>query len=83
MGDRTRGHRLCVGATTSFIAPWCNNRGGKAAALAGAIKRGSKHEFMHHLDSSHNAPSTSRDMTTISKMGPMITEGPAMLRVLW
>jgi hypothetical protein len=23
----------CVGATTSFIAPRCNNRGGKAAGL--------------------------------------------------
>jgi hypothetical protein len=22
-----------VGATTNFIAPWCNNRGGKAAGL--------------------------------------------------
>jgi hypothetical protein len=32
--------------------------------------------FMCHLKSSHDAPSTSRDMTTISKMGPMIVEGP-------
>jgi hypothetical protein len=23
----------CVGATASFIAPWCNNQGGKAAGL--------------------------------------------------
>jgi hypothetical protein len=23
----------CAGVTDSFIAPWCNNRGGKAAGL--------------------------------------------------
>jgi hypothetical protein len=29
MGDRVRGHRLRIGATAGFIAPRCNNRGGK------------------------------------------------------
>jgi hypothetical protein len=29
----------CAGATTSFVAPWCNNRGGKAAGLR---RRGKK-----------------------------------------
>jgi hypothetical protein len=50
-------------------------------ALAGVVKRCSKHEFMCHPISSHDVPSTSRDMAIISKMGPMINEGSAMLRV--
>jgi hypothetical protein len=29
----------CVGATASFIAPWCNNRGGKAAGLCRCGKK--------------------------------------------
>jgi hypothetical protein len=40
VGDHAGRCRLCcVGATASFIAPWCNNRGGKAAGLR---KRGKK-----------------------------------------
>jgi hypothetical protein len=36
---------------------------------------------MRHSNSLHDMPSTSWDMSTISKMGPTIAEGPAMLRV--
>jgi hypothetical protein len=45
MEDRVGGHRLSIGATTSYIDPRCNNRGGKRLGPAGAIKRCSKHKF--------------------------------------
>jgi hypothetical protein len=32
---------------------------------------------MHHPMSSYDVPSTSWDMATVSKMAPMIAEGPA------
>jgi hypothetical protein len=48
----------------------------KRQALAGAVKRRSKHEFMRHPNSSYDVPSTSRDTATVSKMGPKIVEGP-------
>jgi hypothetical protein len=71
-----------VGAAASFIAPRCNNRGGKAADPYKHSKGHSKHKFTHHPNSSHDAPSTSRDMATVSKTGPMITVGPQQLKVL-
>jgi hypothetical protein len=48
-GGRTEGYcvgrcRLCRSYHTSFIAPWCNNRGGEAAGL----RKHSKNDFMHH-----------------------------------
>jgi hypothetical protein len=70
-----------TGATASFIALWFNNQGGREQTHANVVKRCSKHESMQHANSSHDAPSTSRDTTTISKRGPMIAEGPATLRV--
>jgi hypothetical protein len=39
MGDRAGGRRLCAGVIDSFIAPWCNNQGGKAV---GPCRRGKK-----------------------------------------
>jgi hypothetical protein len=82
MGDCVRGCRLCTRVTTSFIALWCNNRGGKAASpLAGIVKRCSKHKFTRHPNSSHDMPSTSWDMAIVSKSGLMIAKGPTMLRV--
>jgi hypothetical protein len=53
----------------------------KRRAPANTLKRRSKHEFTRHPNSSHDTPSTSWDTTTISKMGPIIAEGPANLRV--
>jgi hypothetical protein len=44
--------------------------------------RRSKHEFTCHPNSSHDAPSTSWDMITISKTGPMIVVGLQQLKVL-
>jgi hypothetical protein len=44
--------------------------------------RHSKHKFTHCFNSSYDAPATSRDMATVSKIGPMIVKGPAKLRVL-
>jgi hypothetical protein len=82
MGGQARGHRLTVGVTTSFIDPWCDNRGGKRCALIDTLKGCSKHEFTRHLNSSHDAPFTSWDTTTISKIGPMIAVGLLQLRVL-
>jgi hypothetical protein len=38
--------------------------------------------FTHHPNSLHDAPSTSLDMETVSKMGPTIAKGLQMLRVL-
>jgi hypothetical protein len=29
MEDHARGRKVHVGPTANFIAPWCNNRGGK------------------------------------------------------
>jgi hypothetical protein len=38
--------------------------------------RHSKHEFTHHPNSSHDAPSTSQDtVATVSKTDPMIVVG--------
>jgi hypothetical protein len=54
----------------------------KRQDLASAVKRRSKNEFTSHANSSHDTPSTSRDTSTVSKMGPMIVEGPATLWVL-
>jgi hypothetical protein len=72
MGGHARGHRFTQMATTSFIAPWCNNRGDKAMGPY----RHSKHEFTHHPNSSHDAPSTSQDtVATVSKTDPMIVVG--------
>jgi hypothetical protein len=36
----------------------------------------SKNEFMRHPNSSRDTTSTSWDMATVSKMGPMIAKGP-------
>jgi hypothetical protein len=69
-------------ATTNFIAPQCNNRGGKAVGPCRLYKMHSKHEFMHHPNSSHDAPSTLWDTRTVSKMDPTIVKGATMLRVL-
>jgi hypothetical protein len=33
VGDQVRSCRLHKSDHTSFIAPWCNNRGGKAVGL--------------------------------------------------
>jgi hypothetical protein len=56
----------CIGVTTSFIALRCNNRGGK---VAGLHRRGKKAQY--------DAPSTLKDMATISKTGTMIGMGSA------
>jgi hypothetical protein len=47
----------------------------KRRAPIGVVKGCGKHEFTHHPNSSHDAPSTSRDMTTISKIVPTIVMG--------
>jgi hypothetical protein len=39
MGDHARGRRLHAGAITSFIAPRCNNRGGKAVGPCRRCKK--------------------------------------------
>jgi hypothetical protein len=39
----------CTGAITRFIAPRCNNRGGKVAGLRKHSKRHSKNNLMRHL----------------------------------
>jgi hypothetical protein len=62
--------------TASSIAHGVTTEEAKQWALLGAVKRHSKHEFMRHPNSSHDVPSTSWDMTTVSKTGPMIAEGP-------
>jgi hypothetical protein len=76
MGDRGRGHRLRVGATASVTTEEA-----KWQALAGAIKRCSKHEFTRHPNSTHDVPSTSCYMATVSKTGLTIAEGAATLSV--
>jgi hypothetical protein len=53
----------------------------KRRALVGVVKRHNKHEFTFHPNSSYDAPTTSWDMATVSKMGPVIAERSAMLRV--
>jgi hypothetical protein len=50
MGDHVRGRRLSTVETAGFIAPQCNNRGGKAVNPC----RRSKHEFMRHPNSSYD-----------------------------
>jgi hypothetical protein len=47
----------------------------KRQGLTGAVKRHSKNDFMHHPDSSYDAPFTSQDMATVCKTGPTIAEG--------
>jgi hypothetical protein len=39
MGDCVRRCRVRVGATASFIDPWCNNRGGKAVGPCRCYKK--------------------------------------------
>jgi hypothetical protein len=39
--------------------------------------------FTHLSNSSRGMPTTSLDMVNVSKMGPMIVEGPVKLRVRW
>jgi hypothetical protein len=76
MGDHARGCRLSIGATFSFIARGVTTEEAKRRAFTGVVKRCSKHEFTCHPNSWYDTPSTSQDTATISKMGPMIVEGP-------
>jgi hypothetical protein len=61
------------GVTTEEAKRW---------ALTDVGKGRSKHEFTCHPNSSHDVPSTSWDMTTVSKMGPKIAMGLQQIRVL-
>jgi hypothetical protein len=70
MGDHARGRRLHAGATTNFIHYGVTTEEAKRRALARTVKRRSKHEFTRHANYSYNAPSTSQDTTTVSKMAP-------------
>jgi hypothetical protein len=68
-------YRLSRSYHDSFIASRCNNRGGKAAGLRRHGKKAQQKQLYASSDSSRDAPYISRDMATISKMGPTFAMG--------
>jgi hypothetical protein len=67
----------CAGATASCIAPWCNNRGGKAAEL----HRRSKNKLMCHLTPRTMCPLHYRIWQPYPKWVPRLPWGLLKLRV--
>jgi hypothetical protein len=77
MRDCAERCRLRRSDHANFIAPRCNNRGGKAVGLRRHGKKAQYKWFYASSDSLYDTPFTSWDTTTISKMGPTITVGSA------
>jgi hypothetical protein len=65
------------GATASFIAPRCNNLGGKATGLHRHGKKAQQKWAYASPDCLYDAPSTSWDTAIVSIMGPTIAVGSA------
>jgi hypothetical protein len=82
MGGRARGHRFTQGRPPALYPHGVTTEEAKQQTLADVVKGCSKHEFTHHPNSSHDAPSTLKDMATVSKTGPTIVVGLLQLRVL-
>jgi hypothetical protein len=69
--------RLSRSYHASFIASWCNNRGGEAAGLHRHDKKVQQKQLYASSDSSRDAPYTLQDMATVSKTGPTFAMGSA------
>jgi hypothetical protein len=80
VGDHAGRCRLRRSDHTSFIATWCNNRGGKRLGSIATVKMHNK-MILHVILFLVQRVLCEWDIATVSKMGPTIVVGLPKLKV--